>query len=173
MLFGVSTLTIPFQSLEIHYDRRLREANSFERINLYNEAYSTVSNLRIKELKTNDPEARTAGTSKQLVQLLSQLLDEHDDVIEIGCGRGYTCLMLAPYVRSMVGTEVSESSINESKQVLSHRKIKNVDIKQVSASELIDSFGETEFNVCISIDVVEHLHPDDAEEHFKQVFHIL
>ena len=62
--------------------------------------------------------------------------------------------------------------MNRSK-FLSHRKIKNVDIKQVSASELIDSFGETEFNVCISIDVVEHLHPDDAEEHFKQVFHIL
>ena len=81
--------------------------------------------------------------------------------------------MLAPYVMSMVGTDVSEPSVIESKEILSQHKIKNVEIKQVSAFELTDNFSENEFNICVSIDVIEHLHPEDSKEHLKQVFHVL
>jgi len=159
--------------LEFQYAKQLRESGVNERRRLYNEAYSAVSKLAIERFKSSDPEDRTAGTSKLLVNLLSQMVDKHDNVLEIGSGRGYTCLMLAPYVMSMVGTDVSEPSIIESKAILSRHRVKNVEIKHVSAFELTGNFSDNEFSVCISIDVVEHLHPEDAKEHLRQVFHVL
>jgi len=162
-----------WKNLEFYYAKRLRESSFRERRRLYNEAYSIVSKLAIQRFKSSNPEERTAGTSRLLTQLLCQLVDKDDDVLEIGCGRGYTCLMLAPHVKSIVGTEVSEASLIESEEILSQRKIKNAEIKPVSAFELIDNFSKNEFNVCISIDVIEHLHPEDAKEHLKQVFHVL
>lgn len=136
-----------------------------ERKRLYNEAYSVVSELMIQRYASSDPEDRTAGTSKRIVEVLSKIVDKHDHVLEVGCGRGYTCLKLAPNVKSMVGIEVSESSLVEAKEILSQHKIKNVKIMKVSAFELVDYFSKNEFDVCISIDVVEHLHKEDAKEH--------
>jgi ubiquinone/menaquinone biosynthesis C-methylase UbiE len=161
------------KELEFYYASRLRESSAAERKRLYNEAYSVVSRLGIQRFSSDEPEDRTAGTSKPLTHLLSQIVEENDHVLEIGCGRGYTCLKLAPYVMSMVGVDVSEPSLIEAKEVLSHRKIKNIKIKQVPAFELADHFNENEFDVCVSIDVVEHLHPEDAKEHLQQVFHVL
>jgi SAM-dependent methyltransferase len=73
----------------------------------------------------------------------------------------------------MVGIDVSEPSIAESRIVLSRGNIKNVEIKLASAFELVEYFTKDEFNVCLSIDVFEHLHPDDAKDHLQQVFQVL
>jgi SAM-dependent methyltransferase len=73
----------------------------------------------------------------------------------------------------MVGTDVSEPNLNEAREVISRFQRTNVRIEQVPAFELTDHFGENEFDVCVSIDVVEHLHPEDAKEHYRQVYHIL
>ncbi|MBN2532791.1 MAG: class I SAM-dependent methyltransferase [Spirochaetales bacterium] len=161
------------RELEFYYASRLRESNAAERKKLYHEAYSVVSNFRTKRTANDDPVKRTAGTSKRVVQILSGMVNKHENVLEVGCGRGYTCLKLAPYVKSMAGVDVSEPAITEAKELLAQYKIKNVRIMQVSAFELIDYFSENEFDTCISIDVVEHLHPEDAKEHLQQVLHIL
>ena len=162
-----------WKKLEFKYSKRLRESIKEERKNLYAEAYSVVSALSIQEFASDDPEDRTSGTSKRIVQLLSQIVDKHDHVLEIGCGRGYTCLNLAPYIMSMIGVEVSKPSVFEAKKILSQGKIKNVRIKQVSAFELSNHFSKNEFDICISIDVFEHLHPEDALEHLRHVYHVL
>ena len=99
--------------------------------------------------------------------------DINKDVLEIGAGRGYTCYKLSPYVKSLIGVEVAESSLLEAKELISKNKIENVLIKQVSANNLTKHFEKNEFDVALSIDVVEHLHPEDAEEHYRQVFEIL
>ena len=162
-----------WKKLEFFYAKRLRECNAHERKMLYFEAYSVVSKLGAKEFSSDNPEKRTAGTSKELVQLLSHMVDKEQRVLEIGCGRGYTCLKLAPYIKSMVGIEVSESAIIESKKLLSKNKIKNVEIRRTSATELKNNFNNNEFDSCISIELIEHLHPEDAKEHLKQVFLVL
>ena len=97
-----------WKRLEFHYANCLREASAEKRRGLYYEAYSAVSKLAMERFESSNPEDRTAGTSKRLIKLLSHIVDKNDNVLEIGCGRGYTCLMLAPYVMSMVGTEVSK-----------------------------------------------------------------
>ncbi len=162
-----------WKELEFYYAKRLRESSAAERKKLYIEAYTEVSKYASVRFNENTPEARTAGTTKRLVQVFSHLVSKDADVLEIGCGRGYTCYKLAPFVNSMIGTDVSETSLSEAKKIIRQHNIKNVNIEQVSAFELTDHFKKNMFDVCISVDVVEHLHPADAEEHYKQVFDIL
>ena len=162
-----------WKKLEFEYAKRLRESNTLERRMLYAEAYTKVSELSVQRFRSDTPEDRTAGTSKRLVSCLSRIFCPTDTVLEIGCGRGFTCLMLAPHVESIVGTDFSESSLSESKEVLSKRGVTNVEIRHVSAYALAEDFDRESFSAALSIEVVEHLHSEDAEEHLRQVFDIL
>lgn len=161
----------PRKQLEFEYAARLNTSDAVTRRQLYGEAYSRVGELR--EFKSDRPEDRTAGTSKDLVEQLARLLDRDEDVLEIGCGRGYTCMMLASHVRSIAGTDVSEPALDEARAVLAQRGIRNASIENVTAFDLREHFGARRFSSAISIEVVEHLHPEDAEEHFRQVHDLL
>jgi len=163
-----------WKRLEFEHAKRLREYGTTERRKLYSKAYSAVASLAMKrKFASNAPEDRTAGTSKKLVEALIQICDKNDDVIEIGCGRGYTCMLLAPHVKSIVGTDISDPVLAEASAVLLSCGITNVEIKRVSAFNLTHSFAPETFKVALSIDVVEHLHPEDANEHLRQVFELL
>ncbi len=160
-----------WKELEFDYARQLRESDTATRRSLYDEAYSHVAEFRT--FASNKPEDRTAGTSKELVDLLAQILAEDENVLEVGCGRGYTCLTLAPQVKTIVGTDVTDSVLTEAQQVLEQHEVKNAAIVKVSAFELCSHFEAETFDSAISIEVVEHLHPEDAEEHFRQIFRVL
>ena len=162
-----------WKALEFEYAKRLRECPAQERKALYMEAYSVVSELAVERFKSDRPEDRTAGTSKKTVTLISKFVDENDDVLEVGSGRGYTCFMLSPHVKSMVGIEVSTSGIKESREISAQMGLKNVEFKQISATDLTEIFEPNRFNICTCIDVLEHLHPEDAKEHLYQAFSIL
>src|SRR5690606_9445989 len=159
-----------WKRLEFEYAKRLRECQDVpERHRLYGEAYDRVMSLVTDSYDSDDPESRTAGTKPNIVKAIAKLADRTDDVLEIGCGRGYTCLKLAHSVRSIVGTDVSTPMIDEAREVIAANGITNVSIEQVSAMELVDRFAPESFSLAVSIDVVEHLHPDDAREHVRQV----
>lgn len=160
-------------ALEFEYAKRLRECPVQERKALYVEAYSAVSELAVERFQSDRPEDRTAGTSKKTITLILKFIDKNDNVLEIGSGRGYTCFMLSPYVKSIVGIEVSSSGIKESQDISTKMGLTNVEFKQISATDLIDHFESNHFNICTCIDVLEHLHPDDAREHLQQAFSIL
>ena len=96
----------PWIKLEVEYARRLREASAIERRTLYAEAYSRVGSLRMASMHAEAPEHRTAGTYPALAERLASFCRPSDRVRETGCRRGYTCLKLAPHVRSIVGLDV-------------------------------------------------------------------
>jgi len=163
----------PSKKLEFEYAKRLRESNTEDRRRLYFEAYSNVSSAMIGSLKSIRPEDRTAGTSPRLLALLSKAFAPSERILELGCGRGYTCLKLAPFVGFIVGTDVSEPSLNEATELLKQHAITNAEIRKASAFELDDRFRPCEFDACVSIDVYEHLHADDARENLQQAYRIL
>ncbi len=94
---------VSWQELEFEYAKRLRASSRDERRTLYSEAYSAVSGIRMKTMSTTDIEKRTAGTSRSLVGILARVCRSDDRVLELGCGRGYTCLKLAPHVKEIIG----------------------------------------------------------------------
>lgn len=153
-------------SLEFEYGRRLRECSSEERQDLYAEAYSKTVEAGAADMP-EDIESRTAGTSRGLVTALQKICRKSDSVLEVGCGRGYTCLNLAPYVESIVGTDVSEPSLRETDQVLKDHGVTNARTESVNAFDLDKAFEPASFDKIISIDLIEHLHPDDALRHVK------
>ncbi|MBI2524432.1 MAG: methyltransferase domain-containing protein [Candidatus Rokubacteria bacterium] len=161
-----------WQELELQYARRLRQSSRAERRALYAEAYSVVSELRARTMPP-DPEKRTAGTSKSLVKALARLLGPTDDVLEVGCGRGYTCLGLAPHARSIVGVDVSTPALREAEQLLRAHDIRNVAVRQVAGDELTAAFPAAAFDVAVAIDVYEHLHPEDCRVTLQQIHAVL
>ena len=160
-----------WKELEFDYAQRLRQVGLTERRPLYGEAYTTV--YKFKQFPGRLPEERTAGTSRALVELLLGVLGEEERVLEVGCGRGYTCLMLAPHVAAMVGTDVSETALAEATAVLAQYGRRNATVYNVSAFGLDEHFAPEQFSTVVSIEVVEHLHPEDAEEHYRQVLRLL
>jgi 2-polyprenyl-3-methyl-5-hydroxy-6-metoxy-1,4-benzoquinol methylase len=161
-----------WQKLEIEYAERLRKSTPAERKELYIEAYSAVSE-KGATLMPEEPEKRTAGTTPSLVKSISRLCDSSDRILEVGCGRGYTCLKLAPHVASIVGIDVSEPTLKEAQKLLETHRIQNAQILRCFADELTHYFSSGVFDKVISIDVYEHLHPDDAVLHLHQVYSVL
>jgi ubiquinone/menaquinone biosynthesis C-methylase UbiE len=119
------------------------------------------------------PEKRTSGTSLALIRTLSRLCSREDHILEVGCGRGYTCLNLAPKVGSIIGLDISQLALKEATALIEQNKIENVTFKFGLADELLSSFGEEVFDKVISIAVLEHLHPEDAQKHLIEVHSVL
>jgi SAM-dependent methyltransferase len=159
--------------LEFDYARRLRASNRDQRKALYVEAYSEVSKARMATFTSADPEHRTAGTCKELVATLAPLCRPDQRVLEVGCGRGYTCWKLAPRVREIVGTDVSAPALAEARELLSSHGITNARILAGDGEELTAQFGTEAFDLVLSIEVYEHLHRDDGLAHLREVYSVL
>jgi SAM-dependent methyltransferase len=160
------------QELEVEYARRLRASTPAQRRRLYAEAYGVVSEL-VARAMSEAPEERTAGTSPALVRSLARLCASTDHVLEVGCGRGYTCLKLAPHVTSLIGLDVSDPALEEARELLSSNGVSNVTLQKGLADGLTDYFGYAVFDKVISLDVYEHLHPEDAIAHLRETYAVL
>lgn len=161
-----------WQQLEMEYAEKLRASTWEQRRKLYQEAYSAVSEMGKSEMP-DDIQKRTAGTSPHLVNLLARLCKRTDHVLEVGCGRGYTCLKLAPHVESLVGVDVSGPALDEARELMKGSNIENVRLLLGSADELTNYFDVQTFDAVISIDVYEHLASEDASAHISGVYSIL
>src|SRR5258708_15092507 len=98
-----------------------------------------------------DPECRRAGTSKELVATLAPLCRLDQRVLEVGCGRGYTCWKLAPRVKEIVGTDVSAPALAEARELLSSHGITNARILEAGGEGLTPRFGAEAFDMVPSI----------------------
>lgn len=161
-----------WELLELDYARKLKICPLPARKDLYFEAYKAVAEQRMMSMPEN-PEKRTAGTSKSLAELLIGLCSPNDTVLEVGCGRGYTCLELSKHVKTVVATDVSDPVLEETRQLLRDNNVNNVLVQKAAADELTDNFDYNSFNKVFTIDVYEHLHPEDGLNHLKQVYKVL
>jgi 2-polyprenyl-3-methyl-5-hydroxy-6-metoxy-1,4-benzoquinol methylase len=159
--------------LEIKYGQKLRKCTKNERNRLVEEAYNAVRALGTDERSKNTPEGRTAGTSQRLIKALTMLCTHNDRVLEIGCGRGYSCLMIAPYIKSIVGIDASKPNIEEAKEILLKNNIRNFQLYHLLTDLLLENFDPQSFDKIISIDVLEHLHPEDYLTHLSDAFKML
>ena len=161
-----------WQELEIYYAKKIRQSNRDERKRLYSEAYAAVGEKGYHTLP-DAPEMRTAGTSISLVNSLLHICKSSDQILEVGCGRGFTCWKLANHVKHITGIDASDLCLAEAKDLLIKNQVVNVTLRNGLADELVQYFGKNQFDKVISIDVYEHLHPEDGKEHLRQVYSIL
>jgi len=162
--------------LEIQYGRKLRKSTKKERRTLVSEAYEAVRKLRSSQIEENvwrKVRKRRAGSSRRLVDALIMLCNHDSRVLEVGCGRGHTCSKLAPYVECIAGIDASESNVEEARGLLLEANITNFQVYKALADSLPECFAPQSFDKVMSIDVLEHLHPDDHLAHLSDAFELL
>lgn len=94
-------------------------------------------------------------------------------ILDLGCGRGDLSFFLARKGADVVGIDYSIEAIKIANKKLSKEK----NIKDKIKFHLEDAkkiiFGENEFDIVVSIDLFEHLYPEELKIVFKKVSYIL
>jgi SAM-dependent methyltransferase len=88
-----------------------------------------------------------------------------DAVLDVGCGRGELLSLLAPFAGRAVGVEVSGGKL------VGADLPAGVSIRAGSATAI--PFEAGSFDVVITSEVLEHLHPDDVPAHLAEVRRVL
>lgn len=107
---------------------------------------------------------------------IEKVLDIHrpepdDEVIDLGCGWGTFAFALAGTVRSVVGVDFSERSIETCEEALRGRSAPNVRFVCADAGDT--GLEDAAFDVAIAADLFEHLYPDDAARVACEAFRLL
>lgn len=88
-------------------------------------------------------------------------------VLEIGCGHGELVIGLSKIGFNCVGLDISAIRINQLQEIENRR----LHFKLSEGSNL--PFEDNSFDVVISMQLLEHLHPDDVLEHLIEVKRVL
>jgi ubiquinone/menaquinone biosynthesis C-methylase UbiE len=139
--------------------------------------YGTLSTAEIKELmdqrfSANEAypmlcvwdQVRAEELNQQVINLTASMDDKR--ILEIGCGVGGS----APYItdcKEYIGTDLSEAAIAVASQAYGHRS--NFKFMSMNAEEL--NFGDSEFDLFIAKEVIEHV--PDAHACLQEAFRVL
>lgn len=97
--------------------------------------------------------------------------DPDEDVVDLGCGWGTFDFALSERVRSVVGVDFSERSIELCRAQLDERDVSNVRFVRADAGDTGLQAGE--FDLVLAADLFEHLYPDDSVRVTREAFRLL
>lgn len=118
---------------------------------------------------SESPGEEDARRAQRQVRALQPFLPHDRDtrILEIGCGMGGLLMGLSGLGYDCTGVDVSNTRI----ELLRSRATKRLRFERADGSRL--PFGDATFDAAISIQLFEHLHPDDAETHLREVERVL
>lgn len=132
-------------------------------INAYNTLYTELPWL-LKSGSDVREELSLAIYSQRWLSLLGEVSGKL--VYEIGSGNGNLIRLLASLDAQCIGTEITEGRPN-------NKKSPNLSWHVTDGVNLSMYEPEEHFDLVISDQVIEHLHPDDTQTHFDQAYRIL
>jgi SAM-dependent methyltransferase len=151
--------------VEVDLSNRLKRAPAAERARLYTEVYEELFRS-----VPNHPQLvrKSAGSTENVswqLGLLSRYLDRDTCLLEIGAGDLSFSVAVAPRTKKVVAVDVSA--------IISERDDlpPNVERRICDGMSLPVEAGTVD--VAYSNQLIEHLHPDDAQEHVDNVFKAL
>ncbi len=120
-----------------------------------------------KEYDTPDKLER----SQKIVEFLSRNLPitRTWKVLDFGCGTGTTALLLSPFVKSIVGVDLSKGMLDVFQKKIKDFNVKNIDVKNKDI--LNGDFGEKDFDLIITAMTFHHL--KNPEKAFKKLSNYL
>lgn len=145
---------------------RLRHASKEERRDLYGVVYAERS-ARIPHhpliAAAADPAARAQAVAPQ-ARLIRHFVGPDDDFLEIGAGDAAVARAVAPFVARATAADVTDAlAPAESPANFEFVAFDGFDLPLPPAS----------VDFVYSNDVVEHLHPDDLDDHLRAVLRVL
>jgi SAM-dependent methyltransferase len=156
---------IKFFKIENSYRKKILSENDYrKRTDLYSQLYSTIFDfLRRKGIDT-----LTFGIGTDLIDIHSKLF-ANKIVLDYGCGYGDSVVLLSKWANFVYGFDASSVCIKSAKERF--KDIKNVDFI-IHANPYL-SFDNETIDAAYSNDLIEHLHPEDAFIHLKEVHRVL
>ncbi len=149
--------------LERRLAAQLLGAPRAERATVYRQVYSELfTSLPDHPQHTSEPSAEELHTT--LVYMNVNLAPDAT-FLEVGCGDATTCFAVADKVKHAVGLDVTDELIRQEKApanfVFLRTKSTNIDLPDNSV------------DVAYSNQLMEHLHPDDAQEQLGEIVRVL
>jgi cyclopropane fatty-acyl-phospholipid synthase-like methyltransferase len=86
-------------------------------------------------------------------------INSNDRVLEIGCMDGFTSLLLSGFCKELIAIDFYQSHIKDAINYISHH-LKNT---KFLGLDFLGSKFESEFDFCVSFDVLEHIDPKQSE----------
>lgn len=150
---------------EAELAKRLKAATKLERPQLYGPVYDEIYGMHMQR----NPGVLDFGATSRLVPFLARRVRRGERVLELGCGTGLLSIGLARLERRVVGVDVSEVALN----IASERSggLEGLEFQKVVGVKL--TFPDDAFDLAFSVEVIEHLHPDDVASHFAEVLRVL
>jgi ubiquinone/menaquinone biosynthesis C-methylase UbiE len=152
--------------LEKRLAQRILDCAPEARPAVYLDAYDTLFREISWHPSLRLTEAEKDRLVEQKLRLFAPMVGAGRDVLEIGCGRGDMIGRLAARNRRCVGVDVSKVALAQRRT-----EAPNLTLLVMEACHL--EFPDASFDVVLSSQVVEHLHPDDVTLHLREVHRVL
>lgn len=151
-------------------EQLLAENDRERRKRLYSEFYSQWTSFN----EQYQPGIRNFGSfSPELMQLMVPFV-RGKTLLDFGCGYGFATFDLAIYSAKVVAADESKPMIENLQERIHEKGITKIEPLFLgdNAEDGLTKY-EGSIDVVYSNDVVEHLHPDDMQEHLELVFRLL
>lgn len=143
---------------------RLRHAGRDERLAIYGSVYSELFDRIVDHPQTREnAEIRAAQIENQL-GTIRNMFPKIGDFLEIGAGDAHLACSIAPQARHVVAVDVTDA--------LFPCEIPSNVQKLLSDGIHID-LADATIDLAYSYQVLEHLHPEDARAHLREVWRVL
>lgn len=158
------------KATERHYaiERRLadtlRHASRAERLSLYRTLYDELYR-EVPSLKTN-PSTVDPSHIRATVRTLKRFLGQDKTFLEIGAGNLAVSRAISPLVKSVIALDVSIEFATALGPVPQN-------VKLIISDGLSVPVADNSVDLAYSSQLMEHLHPNDAEEQLKNIYHSL
>jgi ubiquinone/menaquinone biosynthesis C-methylase UbiE len=152
--------------LERRLARRLRNAPSTERPYIYTKVYNELfGELVDHPQKVAGDDVVRERRVRRLSGYLRPFLSRDQQFLEIGCGDALLSMMVAAQVGHAYALDVTDVLIEQSSVP------KNLSFLKTTGTEIPLDASSIDF--AVSDQLMEHLHPDDAQAQLAEIFRVL
>jgi 2-polyprenyl-3-methyl-5-hydroxy-6-metoxy-1,4-benzoquinol methylase len=169
---GNETVFYEERKLEEQISEKILSCDPKNRELVYKESYDKLHQFFIA-VAGSEHLYKGANTQKALLKqnLISRVIGKNRYVLEVGCGEGFLSIALSKMGNKVVGVDVSSTCIAIARKNARRFEASNVNFSRLSAANM--DLPKSSFDWVISMDLIEHLHPQDAFDHLRQAAALL
>ena len=146
----------------------LRTAVAEDRPAAFRQVYDAILS-GILERRGEDAKSLRLGANDKIARFVRAAAGPGLEVLEIGCTFGATAQVVARGQRRLVAVDAAPVAVETARRLAGDRPELQFDVMDATRLE----FGDASFDLAYSIDLVEHLHPDDVSRHLREVHRVL
>ena len=100
-------------------------------------------------------------------KFVAKMVKKDDEVLEVGCGSGVGTIFLGQHCKNIVGLDVKQHEVSEAQSINKRENVKFI------VEDLFDLDEENKYDVIVSMDVLEHLTPEQGDKFVEKISKLL